>query len=90
MRLRGVIGNRRVDVDGVDVRVRQHVVVVVYRLSILKCVADLVQLVRVALADGVHFGVRDALIDRNELGAEAEPTMARLIFFALMWITEGA
>ena len=58
--------------DGVDVRVLQQLVVArVARLD-AEAVADLVELLLVAPADGVHLGVRMALIDGNELGAEAE------------------
>ena len=38
----------------------------------LEVVADLVQLLLVAPADGVDVAERVLLIDRNELGAEAE------------------
>jgi hypothetical protein len=40
--------------------------------STFERLADLAELFLVALADGVHVGLRMALVDGNELGAEAE------------------
>src|SRR5262249_42621775 len=39
----------------------------------LERVADRVEFLRVALTDGIHVGVRVVLVDRDELGSEAEP-----------------
>jgi hypothetical protein len=44
----------------------------------LERVADGLQLLRVALADGVHVGVRMALVDGDELGLpKPRPTIRR-------------
>ena len=51
----------------------QHVVVVGVPLVDAELVADLVQFRLIALADGLHVGLRMGLVDRNELGPEAEP-----------------
>ena len=68
----GVIGNRRVDVDEIDLGIGQHVVVFGVARGDAEGVADLVQLRLVPLADGVHVGMRMGLVDRNELGPEPQ------------------
>src|SRR5215831_11785865 len=70
--LRGVVGNRRVDVDGVDVGVAEEVVEIGIAGLDAEAVAALIQLGPVAAANGVHFGVGMSLVDGNELRAEAE------------------
>ncbi len=72
-RLRRVIRDRRIDVDGVDVRVAQQILVARVARRDAEPVAARVELGLVAAADGVHLGVRVPLVDRNELGAEPEP-----------------
>ena len=54
-------------------RVGQHVLVLRVALLDAERIADLVQLARVAPADGVHVGVGMLLVDRNELGPKAQP-----------------
>lgn len=68
----GVIGDGGVDVDGVDVWIREKGVVVGVAFGDAKLVAYLIQGIRIALAEGDDIGIWMALVDGNELGAEAE------------------
>ena len=71
-RLRRMIGNRRVDVDGIDVRIgEERVVVGVARLD-AEPIAARVELLPIAAADRIHFGIRMALINRDEFRAKAQ------------------
>src|SRR6516165_2777037 len=67
-----MIGDRRIDVDEIDLRVGEHVFVFRVALVDLEEIADLLELGGRALADGVYVGIRVALVNRDELGAEAE------------------
>jgi len=67
-----VVGDRRVDVDRVDLRVLEQRVEVRVALRDLIAVADGLQLLRVALADRDDLRVRVGLVDRDEFGAKAE------------------
>jgi hypothetical protein len=71
-RLRRMIRDRRVDVDGVDVRILQQVLVARVAGGDAEAVAARVELFLVPPADRVHLGIGVTLIDRDELGAEAE------------------
>ena len=71
-RHRRVVGNRRVDMDEVDVGIFQQLGVVGVAAADPECVADPVEAAAVALADREHVGVRVPLINRDELGAEPE------------------
>ena len=70
--LAAVVGDRGVDVDGVDFRVLEQRVEVRVALRDLVAVADRLELLRVALADRDDLRVRVGLVDRDEFGAEAE------------------
>ena len=70
--LAGVVGDGRVDVDGVDLGIGQHVVELRVALGDAERVAQLVELLLAALADGVHLGLRMVLIDGNELGPKTQ------------------
>ena len=72
-RLPAVIGDRRVDVDGVDLRIGEQVVVGGVAFFDAELVADFVELRLGPLADGGHVRLRVALVDGDELGSEAEP-----------------
>ncbi len=71
--LRGVIGDGRVDVHGLDLRIGEQLVVVLITFFDSEVVGDFVELLAVALADGDETGVRMRLINGDELCAEAEP-----------------
>ena len=71
--LRGVVGDRRVDVHRVDVRIAQHFLVARVARGDAEAIAAGVELPAMAAADRVHLRVRVALVDRNELGPEPEP-----------------
>ena len=67
-----VIGDRRIDVDGIDLVVLEEVGIgLVPPLDAIR-LADLVEFVPRPLADRHQFRVRVALVDGDELGAEAE------------------
>jgi hypothetical protein len=68
-----MIGDGRIDMDGVDIRVFEQPVDVVVSFCHAKSVADGIQLFAGALADGVHVGVGMALVDGDEFGAKAQP-----------------
>src|SRR5262249_2969897 len=68
----GVVGDGRVDVDGIDGRVLQQLVVVGVAGLDAELVPDLVEALLVATADGGHLGVGVGLVDGNELGAETK------------------
>jgi hypothetical protein len=67
-----MIGNRRVDVDGVNVLVFENVGVALVSPLHAMSRADLVELVFRPLADGDQLSVRMPLVDRNELGSKAK------------------
>ena len=73
MAIQAVVGDGRVDVDGVDVRILEQFLVIGVALRDAEVVAD-----RVELGLGLRwqmaymFGVRMALVDGDELGPEAE------------------
>ena len=69
----GVVGDGRVDVHEIDVAVREQRREIRVALRDAEVFADGVELFPVALADGVAIGVRVLLVDRDELGPEAEP-----------------
>ncbi len=66
----GVVGDRAVDVDEIDVLVGEHFLVIGVAFVDAELVADLVQLGFVPPADGDHVRIRMALIDRNKLRPE--------------------
>jgi hypothetical protein len=72
-RHRRVRGDRRVDVHRVHHRVGEQLLIAVISTVDSELVADLLQLLRAALADGVQLGVRVALVDRQKLRPEPEP-----------------
>ncbi len=72
-RLRCVIGDRRVDVNGVYVGVLEQLVVAGVALGDFVAIADLVHFGLVAAADGVHLGVGMGLVNGDKLGSEAQP-----------------
>ena len=67
-----VVGNRAVDVHGVDVGVVQDLLIVCISNSNVVFVASLVQALGVAPANGIHFRAGIVLINRDELGAETK------------------
>src|SRR5262249_28955849 len=71
-RLRGVVGDRRVDVDGVDVGVFEEVVDAGVAAPYAELVAAPVELGLVTAADGDHLGVGVRLVGGDELGPEVE------------------
>jgi hypothetical protein len=71
-RLRRVIGNRGIDVDRVHVRIgEQRRIVGVARFD-AESIAAGVELLLVAPANRVHFGIRVALVNRDEFRAESQ------------------
>jgi hypothetical protein len=68
----GVIWNRRVDVDCVNVRIGEDVGILLIALFDTELVADLFEGFGIPLADRGHFRIRMALIDGYEFGTEAE------------------
>src|SRR3954471_15768893 len=64
--------NRRVDVDGINVRVLDELLKLLVPLRDLILVSDFVQLIGRTLADSVHVGVRMPLVDRHDLLAKSE------------------
>ena len=73
----GVVRNRAVDVDEVDVGVRQHLLVLGVSLGDLEGVGHLIHLGLIAAANGHDLGLRMPLIDRNELRTEAQTDNCR-------------
>jgi hypothetical protein len=77
-----VVGNGRVDVNGIDIRVGEDL----FELGIadidLPVITALLQLVGVALADGVAVGVGVLLPDGDELGSESEADDCDVDFLA--------
>ena len=68
----GVVGDRAIDVDGVDVGVFEQVAVVGVAGLDIEAVADFVEAFLVAPADGRDVGAWVVLIDGDEFGSEAE------------------
>ena len=68
----GVVRDGRVDVDDVDLRVLEQLLEIRVALLDAEVVAHGVELLRVALADGVAAGVRVLLPEGDEFGPEAE------------------
>ena len=64
--------DRRVDVDGVDVRILDKLLKLLLPFCHIILFADFVQLVRGTLAQRVHVGVRMPLVDRDELLTKSE------------------
>ena len=71
-RHRGMVGDRRIDVDGVDLAVLEEVGVVLVPPLDAIGLADLIELVPRPLADRDELRVGVALVDGDELGAKAE------------------
>jgi hypothetical protein len=69
----GVVGDGGVDVDGVDGGVLEQVTIVGVSSLDAVAIAALVQPLAVAAADRADFGAGVVLIDRDELGSEAQP-----------------
>ena len=69
----GVVWDGGVDVDGVNVRIGENVGVVGVALFDAELVADFVEQFGITLADRAHLRIGMALVDGDELGAEAEP-----------------
>ena len=80
--LLGVVGNRGVDVDGVDLRIAEEFVVIGVAFGNAEGLLDGFQFFGVALADGDEIGVGMGLKDRNEFGAETETDDGDVDFFA--------
>jgi len=71
--LPGMIGNRRVDVNGLNLRVLQQLVEIVVASLHSEGIPDGVELFAGALADGVHVGVGMPLVNGDKLRAKAQP-----------------
>ena len=70
--LPGMIGNGRVDMHCVHLRIFDELIEIGVALLHTECVANGIQLLFGALANGIHRGVGVALIDGNEFSAESE------------------
>jgi hypothetical protein len=68
----GVVGDRRVDMDGVDVRVIEELTIVGKAGLDAITIAALVEFFAVAPADRIDDGTRVLLIDRDKLGTETQ------------------
>ena len=86
--LLGVIGDRGVDMDRVDLGIAEEFVVIGVALRNAEGVLDGLEFLRVALADREEIGVGVGLIDRNELGTEAEADDGDIDFLH-EWGVEG-
>src|SRR5258706_11225338 len=71
-RLRGMIRNRAVDMNEVNLRVLQDVVEIGVALGDAEVIRDLIELSLVTLADGIHVGIGVLLVDRDELRAKTQ------------------
>src|SRR5271157_3211920 len=80
-RLRSVVGNRRVDVDGIDVGILEQVVVIGVPNLDAELIAAAVEFRLVAAANGVHLGVGVMLVNLNKLGPKAEANDRNSHFF---------
>src|SRR5437588_2444214 len=67
-----MIGNRRIDVHGVYIRILQELVEIGVAHLDAELVAALVEPFFIAAAEGVHLGKRMVLVDGNEFGPKAE------------------
>ena len=63
--------NRRIDVDGIDVRVLNQCLKFVIPLGDFVLITNLVQLFSPPLTNCIHVGVRMLLVNRDELLAES-------------------
>ena len=79
-RLPGVIGNRRVDVDRIDIRIFEQLLVIGVASFHSEGVANGIQLLFRPLADGVHVRIWVTLINGNELGSEPEANYGDVYF----------
>ena len=68
----GVVRNRRIDVDRINLGVCEKLFVVSVTFFDSKLVADFIEGGFSALADRRHFGVRVALVNGNEFGTKSE------------------
>ncbi len=68
----GMIGNGRIDMDEVDFRIGQYVVVAGVPFVDTQGIANLVQMALGSLADGNRTGQGMLLVDGDELGPEAQ------------------
>ena len=80
--LLGVVGDRRVDVNGVDVGILEELVVIGVAARNAEGVLNGFKFLRVALADGEQVGVGVRLVNRNKLGAETKADDGDVEFFA--------
>jgi len=71
-RLPGVVGNGRIDVDGVDVWIFEQSIEVREPLFHPERIANGVQLLFCALANGVHVRLGMPLVNGNEFGPKSE------------------
>jgi len=71
-RLGGVIGNRGIDVNRVDLRIAEHVIVIQVALGHSVTVSARVQTRPVPAANRRHFGIGVPLINGNKLRTEPE------------------
>src|SRR5262249_15001099 len=67
-----VVGDRRVDVDVIDVGIRENVFVAMVALGDAEGITHLIEFTLGALADSVHVGQRVLLVNGDELGAKAQ------------------
>src|SRR5262249_44385609 len=71
-RLPGVVGNRRVDMDGVYFWVLEKLLKVGVPFFHAESIADGIKFFAGALANGIHFGIGMALINGDELGSKSK------------------
>jgi hypothetical protein len=67
-----MIGDRRIDVHRIDIRILQQLAIIGVTVFHPKGIANRVQLFGRALANGVHVGVRMPLVDGDEFRAKTE------------------
>ena len=70
--LRGMVGNGRIDVHGVDLVVLEQLLEMAVADLDAEGVPDRVELAPGPLADRIHVGMRVPLVDGDELGAESQ------------------
>jgi hypothetical protein len=78
---RRMLVNGGVDVHHIDVGIFEHLVVVGVALLDVEGVADGIELILAALANGVHIGIRVILVDGDELCPEAQAGYGNIDLF---------
>ena len=76
-----MIWNRRINVNGVNLRIFQQFVIIIISFFNLERIAQFIQILLISLTNGIHISVRVSLINGNKFRSKAKTYNRNVNFF---------